>query len=245
MNSRRIAGRLKSHSLKAAWVGVLFVTLASPLVSQTQTLQAWPEIDTFLRVNSTVRVSFYVANTREDGQHTDVEVGPNIDFFLKPLAKLKRITVFQLDQSKERPLMLRLGYRYMPSTNGSTEHRGSIEATGRYPLIRGVLLTDRNRVDLRNISGEFSWRYRNRLAAERTVRMAGYHFTPYIRGEVYYDSRHEKWSRTAATVGLIFPIRKRCEIEPYYEHQNDTSTAPNRRVDAFGLVLSMYFKLRN
>ena len=245
MNSQRIARRLKSHSLIAAGVGVLFLAIASPLVSQAQTMQGWPEIDVFLRVNSHVRVSFFAANTREDRQSTDAEVGPNIDFFMKPLAKLKRITVFQLDQSKERPLMLRLGYRYMPSTNGSTEHRGFLEATGRYPLVRGVLLSDRNRVDLRNISGESSWRYRNRLAAERTVRIGGYHFTPYIRGEVYYDSQYQKWSRTAGTFGLIFPIRKRYEIEPYYEHQNDTSKAPNRQVNAFGFVLSMSFKLRD
>jgi hypothetical protein len=155
--------------------------------------------------------------------------------------KLKRITVFELDQSKNRPLMLRLGYRYMPTTDGPTENRGILEATGRFPLVRGVLLSDRNRADLRFISGEFSWRYRNRLAAERTFAIRSYHFSPYIRAEAYYDGNLHKWSRTTETFGLVFPIRKRAEIEPYYEHQNDSSSAPNRQVNALGLALSLYF----
>ena len=71
--------------------------------------------------------------------------------------------MFELDQSKSRLVMLRAGYRYMPSTNGATEHRGLLEATASYPLVRGVLLSDRNRVDFRFIDGEFAWRYRNRI----------------------------------------------------------------------------------
>lgn len=140
---------------------------------------------------------------------SSAEIGPNIDFFLKPLVKLKRITVFQLDQSKDRPVMLRLGYRYMPSTDGTVEHRGFAEATGRYPLLRGVLLSDRNRVEFRDISGQFFWRYRNRLSSERTFAIHGYHFTPYLRAEAFYDEKVSKWSRTALTAGSTFPIGKR------------------------------------
>jgi hypothetical protein len=220
---------------------VLFAILTLPVAGQNQSLQNWPEVDTYSKVNSNLRVSFFAAATREDGQGTSAEIGPNIDFFFKPILKLERITVFQLDKSKERPLMLRWGYRYMPSTDGRTEHRGVIEATGRCPLMRGALLSDRNRLDLRSVGGEFSWRYRNRLSAERTVAIHGYHFTPYMRVEGYYDGRYQKWSRTAETIGLIFPVRKRYEIEAYYEHQNDTSTPPNRQVEGLGYVLSMYF----
>jgi Protein of unknown function (DUF2490) len=209
--------------------------------AQNQTYQTWPEIDTYLKMNSNLRLSFFASTTKENRQGTAAEVGPNIDFFLKPLVKLKRITIFELDQSKNRPLMLRVGYRYMPSTDGPTESRGILEATGRYPLIRGVLLSDRNRADLRFIAGEFSWRYRNRITAERTFAIRSYHFSPYIRAEAYYDGSLHKWSRTAETFGLIFPIRKRTEIEPFYEHQNDTGNTANRQVNAVGLALSLYF----
>jgi hypothetical protein len=215
--------------------------VASRLTAQTQSLQAWPEVDTYFSLSSDVRVSFYAAATRENRQGTDAEIGPNIDFYFKPLVKLQRITVFQLDPSKSRLLMIRAGYRYMPSTNGPTEHRGLLEATARYPLVRGVLLSDRNRLDLREIDGDLAWRYRNRLTAERTLPLRSYQFTLYIRAEAFYDGNFHKWSRTAATVGCIFPFRKRYELEPYYEHQNETGTAPNRQVNALGLVLSLYF----
>jgi hypothetical protein len=225
----------------AALIGLTVAILASPVAAQTQSPQAWPEIDTYVSLNSDVRVSFFVAATRENRQGASAELGPNIDFYFKPLRKLNRITIFELDQSKSRLVTLRLGYRYMPSTNGPTEHRGLIEATGRYPLVRGVLLSDRNRLDLRSIDGELAWRYRNRISAERTVSIRSYHFTPYLRAEAYYDGNFHKWSRTAETAGCIFPFRKRYEVEPYYEHQNDTGTSPNQQVNALGLVLSMYF----
>ncbi len=222
-------------------LGLLLAILSAPLTAQTQSLQAWPEVDTYARLNSNVRVSFFASATKENRQGTDSEIGPNIDFLLKPLLKLKRITIFELDQSKDRPLMLRLGYRYMPTTSGPTENRGILEATGRYPLVRGVLLSDRNRADLRFIDGVLAWRYRNRLTAERTLAMRSYHLTPYLRAEAYYDGNIDKWSRTAESVGCIFPFRERYEVEPYYEHQNDTGTSPNRQVNALGFVLSMYF----
>jgi len=231
----------KGGWFRAVALGLLVVILALPVAAQDASSQAWPEIDAYLRLNSDMRVSFFAAKTRESGEETSAEVGPNIDFYFRPVLKLKRITVFQLDQSKERPLMLRVGYRYMPSTDGPTEHRGLVEATGRYPLIRGVLLSDRNRADLRYIAGELLWRYRNRLSAERTFAIHRYHFTPYARVEAFYDGQASKWSRTSESAGLIFPFRKRYEMEPYYEHQNDTSNAPNRQVNAFGFVLSMYF----
>ena len=75
-------------------------------------------------MNSDVRVSFFAAATREDRQGTSAEIGPNIDFYFKPLVKLKKITIFELDPAKSRLLMFRAGYRYMPSTSGPTEHRG-------------------------------------------------------------------------------------------------------------------------
>jgi hypothetical protein len=233
----------RSSKIRNYWrlqVCLLMFSIMGPCVVG-QSLQSWPEIDTYLQFNSNVRGSFFVALTRENAESSSGEIGPNIDFFFKPLVKLKRITVFELDQSKSRPVMLRLSYRYMPAVEGSTEHRAGVEATGRYPLIRGVLLSDRNRADLRYIDRVSSWRYRNRLTAERTLAIRGYHFSPYLRAEAFFDSRFSKWSRTALTVGATFPIGKRYELESYYEHQNDTAKSPNRQVDGMGYVLSMYF----
>jgi hypothetical protein len=206
-----------------------------------QTSQFWPEVDAYVKLNDNARLYLTASQTRENGTGTDAEIGPNIDFFLNPLFCLKKIVGFQLDQSKSRPLTFRVGYRLLPSTTNPTEHRIVMEATPRYPLIRGMLLTDRNRCDLRFIEGRFSWRYRNRLTAERTFTIGRLHFTPYGRAEAFYDSNYNKFSRIALDVGSIFPVGEFVELEGYYEHQNDTSKNPNRQVNAAGAVLTFYF----
>jgi len=228
-----------SRWLRAVGLSVLVAMFVSR--AQAQTYQTWPEIDTYVNLNQNFRLYFIATQTKENRQGTDAEIGPNLDFFFKPLFKANKGVIFQLDQSKARPLLLRVGYRYLPSTNGPTEHRAVLEATGHYPLKSGFLFSDRNRADLRFIGGEFSWRYRNRLTVERTVSILSYHFTPYVRGEVYFDSNSGKWSRTSQDVGVAFPIRQHTEIEPYYEHQNDTSKSSNHRINAFGLSLNLYF----
>jgi hypothetical protein len=218
---------------------LLACALASPGCAQT--FQFWPEVDTYVKLNDSSRLYFIASQTRENGMGEDAEIGPNIDFYLKPLVRLKRIAVFQLDESKSRPLLLRFGYRYLPSTRNPPENRVVMEATPRYPLLRGSLLTDRNRGELRFIEGRFSWRYRNRLMLERQFTVGGLHFTPYVRAEAFYDSNYNKFSRTTEDVGSIFPVGKHVELEGYYEHENDTSKSPNRQTHALSAILNLYF----
>ena len=115
-NCNKLMRPLGRRWFVAVTVGAMLTILALPVAAQTQSLQAWPEVDTYVSLNSDVRVSFFTAATRENRHGTDAEIGPNIDFYFKPLVKLKRITVFELDPSKSRLLMFRVGYRYMPST---------------------------------------------------------------------------------------------------------------------------------
>ena len=225
--------------LGAVGLGVLLALFS--MSAQAQTYQTWPEIDTYINLNQNFRLYFIATQTIENSQGTDAEIGPNLDFFFKPIFKTNRGVIFQPDRSKARPFLLRAGYRYLPSTNGPTENRCVLEATGRYALKSGFLFSVRNRADLRFIAGEFSWRYRIRPTVERTVSIRSYHFTPYVRGEAYFDSNYGKWSRTSGDLGAAFPIRKHTEIEPYYEHQNDTSKSPNRQINAFGISLNLYF----
>ena len=139
--------------------------------------------------------------------------------------------------------MIRIGYHDVIPLTGDNpvEHRGVLEATPRYPLSSGVLVSDRQRMDFRFIGGQYSWRYRNRLTFEKVFSVGHFSFNPYVRGEVYYDSRFDKWSRTELTAGSAFPITKHFELESYYAHQNDTGGSSNRTVDAIGVVVNLYF----
>jgi hypothetical protein len=82
-----------------------------------------PEIDTYFKLNSNVRFVFQVKDTREGGDPTQVEVGPSVEFYLRPLLKLKDVTLFDLDDSKSRPLVLAFAYRYVPSPGKATVNR--------------------------------------------------------------------------------------------------------------------------
>ena len=107
--------------------------------------------------------------------------------------------------------------------------------------MRGVLVSNRFRTDFRFVGGEYSWRLRNRLSVEKEVSIKRVRLNPYVRVEVFYDSRFDEWSRTEGIVGSAFPINKYWELEGYFDYQNDTGKSPNRQVYAVGAVLNLYF----
>ncbi len=200
-----------------------------------------PEVDTYVKVNAKLRLSFFASTTRESDARMGAELGPNLDLYFKPLVKLRRITAFSVDESKSRMLTLRVGYRHIRSVDRPTENRGLLHVTPRWPLHWGISLANRHAADFRVIRSDFSWRYGNRLALERQFAVGALRVSPYGQVEVLYDSRYSKWTRTTVELGSVFPIRRRMEIQPYWQHQNDTSTSPNRQTDLAGLSLSLYF----
>ena len=217
---------------------ILFFALSAG----AQTEQLLPEVDTYVKIHSHLRLFFLAQVSIENDAATQAAVGPNIDIFLKPWMKLKGVLAYQLDESKSRPLTFRVGYNYIPSTDGPTEQRVLLEGTGRAPFVTGTLWSNRVRVDLRFIDdSDFSWRFRDRLSVERNFKIHSFKMIPYVRVEFLYDSRYSKWSSTAVTAGSVFPIRKQSEFEVYYEHDNNTGNSPNQQVNALGLALSLYF----
>jgi len=223
-------------------VGAVLLILLFGTSALAQSNQVWPETSIFMRLTDQLRFYFLMTTVKEERTSTEGEVGPNFDFYIKPLRKLNRWAGFRLDESKSRLLMVRVGYRYIfpYGGDGSDEHRGVVEATSRCPLIHGFLVSDRNRVDLRTINGIFSWRYRNRLTVEREFTVSRFRFGLYARGEIYYDSGFDKISRTALIAGSSFPITKHFEVEGYFEHQNDSGGSSNRTVNAVGVVANSY-----
>ena len=226
-------------------VGVIVVAylavFAMPLCAQTE--QLWPEVDTYVHLNDNTRLFFSLQNTREDSAATGTDLGAHLDIFLKPLRKARLLASRSSDESKSRLVLFRIGYHHLFSRgdSGSPENRIIVEAAPRYPLGAGIVVVDRNRADLRFTMDGFTWRYRNRLSVERNFRVRSFSFAPYLRGEVWYDELYSKWSRTLLQVGSEFPINRRVSLECYYEHQNDTSTSPNRPLHGLGYVLQLHF----
>src|SRR5271167_4171894 len=87
------------------------------LHGMAQTDQLLPEIDTYVKVSSDLRVSFQAKETREGGDPEQAEIGPSLDFYLKPLVRLQDATKFDLDDANPRPLVFSIRYRYMAKAN--------------------------------------------------------------------------------------------------------------------------------
>ena len=223
---------------------LLFVScliLPTLLCAQDQS-QFWPELDTYVKLSDRSRLFFIASlSSDQDTRSRDGEFGPNFDYFMRPLARAR---LREKDPSKNKFLTFRIGYRYLPSFGGTSpnENRAIAEITSRFYLPLSILLSDRNRFDFRFVEGNpYSWRYRNRVTLERNFSIHHYEFTPYLRGELFYDSRYDKIAKNSITIGSIFPTSKRTELEAYYEDQRDSGTTPDTHTRGLGVVLSLYF----
>ena len=229
--------------VRGKWLvaALLLLMRCSPTHAQNSVSEFFPEVDAYLKVNSNVQVYFQVKDTREGGDPTQVEIGPSIEFYLKPLIRLKDVTRFDLNDAKSRPVVFAIGYRYVPSPDRPTVNRLEPVVTFHFPLMAQILLSDKNRADLDWSNGNFTWRYRNRVTLERRFAIHSYHPAPYLSAEFFYESQYSKWSTTALYAGCLFPIGKHFQLDPYYEHENNTGKAPNQQINAFGLALNLLF----
>ncbi len=206
----------------------------------SQEAQFLPEIEAYVKLNSNIRVGVQAKNTRDGGESTQAAIGPHIEFYLKPLVRLRDITLFDLDDAKARPLVLEAGYRYLAAPGKPSTNRFPVSVTSHLPLKAKLLLTDRNRADLDWSSGRFTWRYRNMLSLDRTLVIHSYHPIPYVSAEIYYESQYSKVSTTELYAGSLLPIGKHFQLKAYYEHQNNTGKRPNTQLHGLGLTLNIY-----
>jgi hypothetical protein len=81
--------------------------------------------------------------------------------------------------------------------------------------------------------------------------LKGRTITPYVSGEIFYDSRFNTWNRNRLAVGvqqslLRGPLRKmllperQVILDLYYMRQND-SRSDIQHVNAIGAALAFYF----
>jgi hypothetical protein len=204
--------------------------------------QFWPEVDVYVPIASDIRFDFQAKDTREGQQSIQLQIGPSVEFYLKPLVRLRDESTLPKDEARSRLLVISAGYRYLPAPpRGQAENRIVLAATPTYPLGWKIALSDRNQMELRFIGGVFSWRYRNRIALQRPFQIHSYKFTPYARCEFYYSSQYSKWYDTAISAGTKLPVTKRIEFDTYYEHQNQTNRSPNKQIQSLGLVLNVFF----
>ncbi len=183
------------HAGKYCLLGTLLLLVLRSR-SAAQTDQLLPEVDVYYKVFSPLRIWLQAKETREDGSPATAEIGPSFDFYVKSPLGFADITTFDLDDSKSRLLVVSVGYRYLPTPNTARTNRFEPFFVLNYPIAKlGLLMSDRNRADLDWKSGNFTWRYRNRIQLERTLRASAHHPSAYASAEFYYSSQYQQVER--------------------------------------------------
>jgi hypothetical protein len=227
----------------------LFLVLTSTETARAQEpntrQEFWPEIDVYVNVNPKVRLYLIgtISKSVEDGelrnaQGYEGQIGVHVDYI------------------PNQHVILRTGYRFGTSVGSNSEpfkeHRLLTEQTLRQLLPGDLLLSIRNREDFRFVNGDFSFRYRNRVTLEREFHLfKGRSMTPYVSGEIFYDTRYNAWNRNRLAVGVQQslrrgPLRKmllpqrQVTLDLYYMRQND-SRSDTKHVNAIGAALTFYF----
>jgi hypothetical protein len=243
MTGQPAAGRECPTLIKRTFGRLEFVICFLCLQAASQDVQFLAEIDAHLRLNSIFRAYIKTKEDRDGGNPTQTGIGPSIQLYVKALLRLKKVTAFDLNESKSRFLVLEGEYRYIAAPDAPTDNRMLVAATLNFFLKAAFFISDRNRVDLDRKNGVLASRYHNKLALERPVAIHSYQLIPYLAAEHYYLSPYNKWSSTAHYAGCLFPVGHHVEFNTYYEHENNTAEHPNKPENVVGLALYLYFSV--
>jgi len=225
----------------AAFTFLVVLAYGSTASAQETRQEFWPEADIYAKLNDQYRFRFLASLTRARDTAMNTEGTLEVDFDIGVKAFIRERLRNLPDNHRGKYLTLRTGYAYIPSfgDGNDKEHRIVLEATGRYPLPLDILVSVRNRGDLRWINGDFSTRYRNRLRLERDFAFGIVRITPYLTGEAFYDFRKDLWTRFEFSAGAEIPLGRRPVIEFYYLRQNNIRSE-TQHVNAFGITFQWH-----
>ena len=226
--SRRLLFRFSKNFSRA----VIALVILVPAVARSQSNpaprtdnQVWTETQLALPINS--KIDFVIAGVvrfgRDVSRPVNERVGAGVSFKMG-----KYLTVF--------PFYLHVEIQPTP-TNHNSEERLALEATGKFPAGKFLIL-DRNRFEFHYPKrGPNFQQYRNRLQLEHPL---GFHgLEGFTADEVFYDSLANAWIRNRAYIGLIKKVNKHFTFELYFVRQNDGRSHPGD-INAIGAT----FKLR-
>lgn len=234
-------------SLVRVPIGLLlfYLFLASRLPAQETVNQFWPETKVFVTLSGKTRLYFDYCATRKNNLSTysDGQLGASLDFYFWRLFRSRAER--HLDASRSRILLIRAGY-FLDRTPANSEdpyvaHVPSIELHPRIELPGKVLVTDRNRFDLRIVDGIYKPRYRNRLKFERTFKLGKRELTLYADVEFFHSWQYDRFFRTRFEAGAEWTLTRHFILEGYYARQRDTYPADSY-INALGIVAQFYFR---
>jgi hypothetical protein len=221
---------------------LLIVTAGIRAQSPPAVFEFDPGVTVAVDLNRKVRLDFATGREKtEELSSAKWKVSGGVSFRMKPLRK----TLLDLiDTDREHQFVLGAIYEFSRTSEADLtfrEHRIMLDGTFRYTLPAKVLMTDRNRIELRWLQNDYHWRYRNRLFFERQLKIKRLKFTPLLGAEAVWDRRHTMWNLFKFTGGVQFPLIRRSTLDVLYERQHcSTCSEPNTNI--LGITLNIYLR---
>jgi hypothetical protein len=209
------------------WPGFVGAALGSSASAQTHE-EFWPELNIWWPLTEATRVLFDPSGTRdrETGDKGNLDIGVYLDYRYSERVSWRAGYVY----TTGRPVT--------PADDRSVEHRLVTDFNYRWRFGEAAELMDRTRLDIRNISGDASYRVRNRLRLEYTAHIKTWSVTPYASVEVFYDERFDALSRYRFEAGANLPITHSVEVEIYFGRQRDSHPSL-QFTNGIGITLSL------
>lgn len=224
-------------------VGLLLL-VNGPALGQTSSTEKelWPAF----RVNFSLqpRIGVQVFAEKHNGEDASLSQWKVGAIFSYRMSRILTRLRDDIDEENKYNLVVGGGYEFVQTdqTNSTKrEHRVMVQATPKYIPGGGVLLQDRSRVEFRWVDGVYNFRYRNKLTADRPLKINKLRFTPYVSGELFWDRNHHAWTENQYAFGVQLPYKKLLMVDTYYLRQNCT-TCSQDPVSVFGISLNFYFK---
>lgn len=172
--------------------------------AQNTTNQWWPEIGIYWSMTTRYRL-YALAQLQEERQVGESEVSYGLHF----------------DDMSIRHGYARVGYRYLYTLNdpGHPEHRILLE----YALhgVGATRYANRLRLEMRNMTGDWSARVRERARIEHDTHAGNVRLLPYTSAELFYDSRVGGFSRLRSHAGSEIHFTKTVGLDLAYVRQDD------------------------
>jgi hypothetical protein len=209
---------------------VAVVACSAVTVSAQGDVDAWPEFDIWITLTEKDRLFLMTSFATDEGKsYNEGAVGIGWD---------RRLT---------KKWSVRGSYRYVytqTDPSDTEESRLIFDAKYYIPLGKKWMLTNRNRVDLRFVGSDFSWRFRDRIQIERPTPIWNHDLILWSSLEGWYDSNYNVVvNRTRVMAGFTFFFTKWLSTDIFYAFQDERN--PESQKNALGIFVGLWLDASN
>jgi hypothetical protein len=229
------------------WLGATGAAVAQDSSTSTS-LELWPEVDLWLRLSPSWRLSMFVPVTENIETHyREGTLILQADYGWGKTKRLVKRRMLDEDRARDMQTMVaRGGYSHGQSLDDQgeayQENMAFLEMHWRNPFKGHLLVSHRLRTDLRWLGEdhEFSVRWRYRLMVEKEFLAGRTSIIPYVSVEPNYDSRYDYVNRVRWIGGASVAWSPRFALESNFTYQHDSKSSVTN-LCALSLILHVFF----